>query len=243
MIESVNNERVKYFSKLNDKKYQNLEGKFLVEGEHLVEEAYKGSKLLEVIVLEGNEFDYPCSTLVCENVMKKISTLTNVPKIIGVVEKLDEEEIKGTVLLLDRISDPGNLGTIIRSAVAFNIDTIVLGSGSVSLYNNKVVRATEGLMFHINIIEYSLIDLIPKLKRDGYKVYSTNVLKGKVLGDVKFDAKTAIVMGNEGSGVSSEVNNLCDEYLYIKMNSTCESLNVGVATSIILYELDKSTNI
>ncbi len=239
MIESINNERVKYWAKLNDKKYQDREGKFLVEGSHLVEEAHQKGKLLEVIALNGYTSAYQNTTYVSENVMAKISTLVHAPKIIGIVEKLKSREIMGNVLILDRISDPGNLGTIIRSAVAFNIDTVVLGESCVSLYNPKVIRATEGLIFSMNIVEANIEDLIPKLKLRGYTLYATDVEKGHILGEEKFEGLTAIVIGNEGSGVQVNIKKLCDKYLYIKMNKSCESLNASIATSIILYELNK----
>ena len=243
MIESVNNERVKYWTKLNEKKYQKAEKLFLVEGEHLVYEALKSQHLKEVIVLNGYDFEYDKKTFVSENVMRKISNLTNIPKLVGVVKMLEEREINGNVLMLDQVSDPGNLGTIIRSSVAFGIDTIILGRGCVSVYNPKVVRATEGQMFHLNIIERHLEQAIEDLRSEGYKIYATDVEEGETLYKTDFAPKTAIVMGNEGAGVSSEIKSMSDEYLYIEMNETCESLNVGVATSIILYELYMKSNI
>jgi TrmH family RNA methyltransferase len=239
MIESSNNERVKFWTKLNDKKYQEEYGLFLVEGEHLVEEAFKAGVLEEVIILKGNSFDYEKQTLVTENVMRKISTLTNVPKIIGVSKKIEPRGIEGKVLLLDRISNPGNLGTIIRSSVAFGVDTVVIGEGSVSIYNPKVLRATEGEIFHINIIEENLVKVINELKEEGYKVFSSKVQGGTSLKNISFPPKCAIVIGSEASGVAKEIENLADVFLYIDMEKACESLNVGVATSIILYELNK----
>lgn len=239
MIESVNNDKVKYWTKLNDKKYQKEEGLFLVEGEHLVEEAHKCGILKEVIALNGNEVDYPSITYVSENVMKKITMLTSVPKIIGVVQFIESREISGNVLLLDAIQDPGNLGTIIRSAVAFNVDTIILGKNTVSVYNPKVIRASEGMLFKLNIIESDIASSIINLKNSGYTIYTTDVLNGSELSTIKFNTKNAIIIGNEGAGVSDDIKELCDEKIYIKMNENCESLNVGVATSIILYHLNK----
>lgn len=243
MIESLNNDKVKYWSKLNEKKHQKEEGLFLIEGEHLVIEAEKSGNLVEIILLEGETYDYPSKTFVKENVMKKITNLTNAPKIIGVAKKLSEKPIKGNVLILDDISDPGNMGTIIRSSAAFNIDTIILSKGCVSIYNPKVLRATEGLIFQMNIIEKELENAIKELKNEGYKVYGTDVKKGTLVNETSFSSKTAIVMGNEGAGVKEEIKNICDDYLYIKMNEKCESLNVGVASSIILYELSKQNHI
>lgn len=237
MINSLNNERVKRWTSLNDKKYQEHEGLFLIEGEHLVEEAFKSGHLVETIVLDGSNYDYENVSYVSEAVMKKITNLTNVPKIIGVSKKIQPKDFNGNMVILDRVADPGNLGTIIRSAVAFGIDTIVLGKGSVSVYNPKVVRATEGLLFHINIIEADLEEFIPKIKENGYKIFVTDVLNGNSLYEEKFDGLCAIVMGNEGVGVNEDIKALRDEALYIPIDKTCESLNVGVATSIILYEM------
>ena len=168
--------------------------------------------------------------------IKSISSLDTPYKIIGVCKKKEEKEINGNVLILDGLQDPGNLGTIIRSAVAFNVDTIILSKDTVDLYNPKVVRSTQGMNFHINIIRRDLEQEINALKEKGYTVYSTDVINGKNIKNVKVNGKYAIIMGNEGNGVRENIKNLSDEKLYIKMSNDCESLNVGVATSIILYE-------
>ncbi|MFA5410071.1 MAG: RNA methyltransferase, partial [Bacilli bacterium] len=145
---------------------------FLVEGVHLVKEAYESGLLLELILEEHETLELNVkTTYVTENIMKSISSLTTPTMIIGVCKKKDSSSINGRkILMLDSIQDPGNLGSIIRSAVAFNIDTIVIGKGSVDVYNPKVLRATQGLIFHINIIEDEIPNLIPHLKADGYKI-------------------------------------------------------------------------
>lgn len=236
MITSINNERIKEISKLNNKKYRKEKGLFIVEGEHLVEEAYKHNLLVEVYSLY--EVDYDNSYVVTESVMKKVSSLDSIPNIIGVCKMKKENSLGNKLLILDNIQDPGNLGTIIRSAVAFNISTIVLSNDTVDLYNSKVIRATEGMIFNINIITKDLFSFIPCIK-DEYKIYGTNVVNGTLLKNVKKVEKYAIIMGNEGNGVKKEIQDMCDENIYIEMNSNCESLNVGVATSIILYELSR----
>ena len=121
--------------------------------------------------------------------------------------------------------------------LAFNVDTIVLSKDTVDLYNSKVIRATQGMLFKQNIIIADLKETLNEL--EDYTKYATKVDGGHELLDIHFDDKVVIVMGNEGNGVSKEIMNMCDDYLYIKMNSNVESLNVAVATSIILYELDK----
>ena len=238
VISSLQNERIKNFSKLLNKKYRDLEGKFIVEGEHLVEEAYKSNKLLEIIKTE----DYECTidvptTLVTYDVIKKLSNTMNPQKIMGIVSKLDEREIGHKVLIIDELQDPGNLGTIIRSSVAFNIDTIVLSENTVDLYNDKVIRSSEGMLFKINIIKRNVEEVINKLKREKYKIYGTKVTDGNNLKNTEFPSKLAFIVGNEGNGVRKEILDLCDEYIYIPMNDNCESLNVAIATSIILYEM------
>lgn len=240
LYSSIENKKIKNIKKLNSKKYRDEENKFLVEGEHLILEAYKNGILEEVILEENTDIDIDVvKNYVTKSVLKYISELDNPSKIMGICKKIEKKDIGDKILILDGVQDPGNLGTIIRSSVAFNIDTIVLSNDCVDVYNSKVLRATQGMIFNINIIEENLLDFIPGLTKNGYKVYGTKVNGGKSLKSVEKSKKFAIIMGNEGRGVSSSVLDLCSDYIYIDMNSTCESLNVGVATSIILYELDK----
>ena len=237
MITSVENKKIKEMSKLNNRKYRKEMGLFIVEGEHLVEEAYKHNLLESVYSL--NESDYPNSEIVSENVMRKLSNLDTIPNIIGVCKFKEEKELGNKLLILDDVQDPGNLGTIIRSAVAFNVDSIILSKETVDLYNPKVLRATQGMIFNTNIITRDLVPFISLLKDNNYKIYSTNVVNGKEVKSLEKDSKYAIIMGSEGRGVKKELEDMSDANIYIKMNPLCESLNVGVATSIILYELYK----
>ena len=149
----------------------------------------------------------------------------------------DNNEIKGNkILLLDNVSDPGNLGTIIRSSVAFNVDTIILSEDSVNLYNDKVVRSSEGMIFNTNIITMNLENAIKKIKNMSIKVYGTDLRGSKYLSEMEVPSSYALVLGNEGMGTKKEILDLCDENIKIEMSNNCESLNVGVAASIILYE-------
>ena len=237
VIESVDNKKIKELRKLKTKKYRDEEKKFLVEGIHLVKEAYDSGSLIEVLLLEGDDIDFNANvTYVSESVMKSLSDLETPYNIIGICNYPKEKEIGNKVLMLDEIQDPGNLGTIIRSSVAFNIDTIILSKTSVDVYNSKVLRGCQGMNFHINIIRDDLIENIKNLKSKGYRVYTTDVNGGKELKSIKSPDKYVIIMGNEGKGVSFEASDLSDERIYINMNENCESLNVAVATSIILYE-------
>ncbi len=239
VITSLDNKKIKNLSKLLQKKYRDEENKFLIYGDHLIEEAYNAGILLEVILTSDYECDLDISkTFVSYEVLKKLTNAANPQKIVGVCKKLIENKIGSRVLLLDDIQDPGNLGTIIRSSVAFNIDTIILSNNSVDMYNEKVIRASEGMLFKINIIRTDLENIIKDMKKNNYVIYGTNVLNGTDISNCNYANKFGLVMGNEGNGVSKSIASLCDKNLYIPIKN-CESLNVGVATSIILYEMNK----
>lgn len=239
MIESINNEQIKEIRKLKEKKYRDESNLFLVEGDHLVKEAYKAGCLQKLILTEDS-YDFNVEKLlVKDKVINSITDMSNT-KVIGVCKKLSKElDLSKNVVILDGVQDPGNLGTIIRSCVAFNIENLVLSNETVDLYNSKVIRSTQGMNFHINIVRDDLKNVISLLKENNYTIYGTNVVNGIDVKDVKNSNKYAIILGNEGNGISDEVNALVDKNIYIKMNEKCESLNVAVSGSIILYELNK----
>ena len=240
VITSFDNDKVKYLKKLSKKKYRDLYNEFLVEGRHLVIEAYKHNMLKEIILCDGEvtPFDVPY-TVVSYEVIKKISEVETPQKIMGLCKKIEDTTIGSRILLLDEIQDPGNMGTIIRSAVAFDIDTIILSKNCVDLYNSKVVRSTQGMLFHIPILIYDFDELLPMLKELKIPIYATRVEYGTDVSTLKEDEKKrfALLMGNEGNGVHPEYLELSDKNLYIPMSNEVESLNVAIATSILLYEL------
>ena len=238
---SVQNNRIKEIAKLKEKKYRDQTDLFLVEGEHLIMEAYKSGYLRTLIKEENINFSLDVETLIVnDKVLKYISSLKTSVSLIGICNKKEDKVTGNHLLLLDNIQDPGNLGTIIRSAVAFNVDTIILGEDCVDLYNEKVIRATQGLIFNINIIVTNLENLIPELRQNQYKIYATKVTDGKSLKNIEKSEKFAIIMGNEGNGISEEVGKLINRRLYIpnypQERETSESLNVAVATSIVCAE-------
>ena len=237
LYSSIDNQKIKDIKKLQVKKYRDKMGLFLVEGEHLVIEAYKTGNLVELLLEENEIFPINIKTsYVTNNILKYISELDTAPKMIGICKKIETDIVGKKILALDDIQDPGNLGTIIRSCVAFNVDTMLLSNNSVDLYNSKVIRASQGLIFHINIIRCDLLSYLDNLKKQGFYLYGTKVTNGSNVKKIAKKDKFVIIMGNEGNGIHEETLELCDEYIYIKMNDACESLNVGVATSIILFE-------
>ena len=237
-ITSINNEYIKEISKLNEKKYRDKSNKYLIEGLHLVTEALKYDIIDTIIIREDFSYETNIKHIIVSNeVMKKLSDNPSIPKIMAVVNK-KESTIKGNkILLLDRLQDPGNLGTIIRSAVAFNFDTIILSNDTVDLYNSKVLRSTQGMLFNINILRQDLTNVINELKNNNYTIYGTKVDNGNDVKEIDKINKFALIIGNEGTGISDNILKQCDKYLYIKMNNNCESLNAGVAASILMYEM------
>lgn len=237
-ITSINNEYIKEISKLNEKKYRDKSNKYLIEGLHLVTEALKYDIIDTIIIREDFSYETNIKHIIVSNeVMKKLSDNPSIPKIMAVVNK-KESTIKGNkILLLDRLQDPGNLGTIIRSAVAFNFDTIILSNDTVDLYNSKVLRSTQGMLFNINILRQDLTNVINELKNNNYTIYGTKVDNGYDVKEINNINKFALIIGNEGTGISDNILKQCDKYLYIKMNNNCESLNAGVAASILMYEM------
>ena len=238
LITSLDNEKIKLIEKLKQKKYRDKEGLFLIETPNIIEEAYKNNYLKEIYVLEGNSmsYDVPCYE-VSEKVMNKIKQ-TETSKVVGICSKPSNNDIIGSyILLIDGVQDPGNLGTIIRSSVAFNIDTIILSNDSCDLYNDKVIRASEGNIFNINIVRMNLADAIKKLKEKSILIYASLVNEGEPIENIN-KSNYALVIGNEGNGIKKEIINLCDARVHIK-TSKVESLNVAIATSIMLYEINK----
>ena len=238
LITSVNNDRVKELVRLKEKKYRDKCGLFFIEGYDIVGEAYKNGVIKELYVLDGIDcsMDVPI-TYVSIDVMKKISDMESVSEYYAVCYKKEEFDIGNRIIMLDGIQDPGNLGTIIRSAVAFNFDTVVLSKNTVDLYNPKVIRSTKGMLFNINIIVRDLVEFISEL--DGYVIYGTDVVNGTDIRNVDVSERLGIVIGNEGRGISSSVRELCNRFMYIDMNNDCESLNASVAASILMYEVNK----
>ena len=239
LITSLDNKKIKDLVRLREKKYRDLSSSFIVDSANFINEASSLGLLLEVYILEGYDLDVSCPKyFVTERVMNKIKSV-NTCLFIGVIKKpLCEKIVGDRILLLDNIQDPGNLGTIVRSALGFNVSSIVLSNDCCDLYNDKCLRATEGAVLRVNIIRDDLACVIKSLKKSDIPIYVTDVCEGDDVSSVPH-SRYAVVMGNEGNGVGDSIKYLCDKRINIRTNSRLESLNVGVATSIILYEFSK----
>jgi len=248
-IESTQNSLVKHWKKLvNTRKERDKTGEFLVEGEHLAEEALKKEgTVLALIVREGVtipdywEIDEIQLIEITPQVEREI-TDTEHPQGIYAQCRIPEvtaEEQEGwkSLLLIDAVQDPGNIGTMIRTADAAGIDAVILGKGSADPYAPKTVRSAQGSHFHLPVMRRDLQETVHELKNRGIPVYGT-AFEGAVAYDEPCKSDTfALIVGNEGNGVDPELLAETEKRLMIPLRGLAESLNVAVATGILLYAL------
>ncbi len=235
MITSLHNESIKELMKLKQKKYRDETGLFLVEGYHLVEEARKHHCLQKIVTTLDEQFVQE-TLYVSSHVMNKL-TFTKTPQpIMGVCQRCQKHnDIIGTrFLLLDRVQDPGNVGTMIRTALALGYDQIIMSPDCVDLYNDKVIRSTQGALFQMNICVMNLKEAISLLHRQGVLVYGTSLRNALPIEIYEVKEKMAFIVGNEGQGISEDILDLCDHLIYIPIQSI-ESLNVAIAAAITMY--------
>lgn len=237
-ITSTANNLVKETMKLHQKKYRS--DFILLEGKKAVEEAlYKGLEFKYIFTKEEKEYKNIETYFVSDSVMKKISTTESPPNIIAVVKKPEykAEEFKKykKIALLDNIKDAGNLGTIIRASVAFNVDGIFLYGDTTDEFSPKTIRSTAGNMFKIPILKVSL-ETLKEFKKT-HKFIATVVNSKNYLNNYKAPNNLIVMFGSEAEGLCKELLNLADEKLTIKMKDNVESLNLALSTGIVLYEL------
>ncbi|MBQ7797921.1 MAG: RNA methyltransferase, partial [Clostridia bacterium] len=231
--------------KLKDKKYRKSEGLFLVEGSKLCEEVLNSSYEIKYTIT-SNEFkynDFPNVCIVDYDIIKSICTTDTPQDIVCVVYIPHHEygEPKGNSLILDNLQDPGNIGTLIRSAMAFGFDDIYF-IDCPDIYSEKVVRSSMGGIFKINAHIISRQELIDNKARICDKLVSTS-LNADILGKNRLPKlRIGVIIGNEGNGVSAELIHASDTCVKIPMTDKVESLNAGVAGSILMYEIFKGEN-
>ncbi|MBR2812289.1 MAG: RNA methyltransferase [Solobacterium sp.] len=237
-ILSTTNSRIKKWASLHQKKYRDREGLFLVEGEHLIKEAL-AAEAVEVILTDTvSPFAFEPTIEVTEAVMKKLSANISDVHLIAVCRMFPADIKTGNrVILLDGVQDPGNLGTMIRTAVSFGFSGVILSPDCCDMYNEKTVRSTQGALFHLPIVRTDLHTAIAGLKEKGFRVIATRLEESQTMSEISGE-KLAFVFGNEGQGVSKAVQEASDGYLRIEMDGF-ESLNVAVAAGIVMYHYRK----
>lgn len=248
-INSVKNEYIKQLSRLNTASGRRESGLFLVEGQKLCMEAIHSDFKIECLLMTervAETFDHSTYKgrvlLISEPVAKKLSSMDTPPGIFAVAEQQERcsNEIPRFILALDHISDPSNLGAILRSAEAFGVDTVYLSEGCVDFYSPKVIRAAMGSAFRIAVQKGDLPSYLMQQKQKGYHIFGAGLDRNfKLLGDISFAEPSIMIIGNEANGLTNEVMNCCDHGVFIPMLGKNESLNAAVAASIILWEQSK----
>ncbi|MBW6410013.1 TrmH family RNA methyltransferase [Clostridium weizhouense] len=256
-IESKDNNLYKETKKLKDRKNRNKNNKYVIEGFRLIDEGFKANLDIDYLILTKNAYEkiefYFGDEIrnkvkiycISDNLFKDLTSTENPQGIIAVVDmKQKEFDVSGDFYLFcDKLQDPGNMGTIIRTAHAAGVNGIILSKGTVDIYNEKTIRATMGSLFHLPIYYDDDLLLIKKLKDDGFKLLVTSLESSKDFFKEELSGKVILTVGNEGNGVSEEVLKLADSRVKIPMPGGAESLNVAIATSIIIYEKVRQNSI
>ena len=233
-ITSVTNEKIKNLIKLSYKKYRQETKMFIVEGKHMVEEAIVSGLCNEVFTSDSHYTGFEPAVIVTDKIMKKISQVDSPQGIIAICQIPKTTVLNKKILLLDGISDPGNMGTLIRSALAFGFETIVT-EDCVDITNPKVLRSTQGAIFKINYLETRLktfIDAHPE-----YTYYGTDLHGGIPLAELTIIPKQiGLILGNEAQGVRQDILTKTTKNLFIEIKGI-ESLNVAIAGGILMYHL------
>jgi RNA methyltransferase, TrmH family len=244
-IQSATNPQVKQWKKLLTKKERDKSKTFIIEGFHLVEEALKNKVEIETIIL-GETVDLPPSldygsvpvVKVSEEIVRSLADTETTQGVFAVCQQPSSANPEGkTFLLIDSVQDPGNLGTMIRTADAAGVDAVIVGKGSVDIYNPKVLRSAQGSHFHLPVISDDLQVWVDKLKEQATPIYGTALENATSFKEVQAGGPFALLVGNEGSGVSPDLLEKTDRNLYIPILGKSESLNVAVATGVLLYYL------
>lgn len=270
IVTSKNNPTVKRIASLKDKKGRRELESFFIEGEKLTLEAIENALPITHIILLDTKKDAILPRIKCllsekvhndveiiivtEDVFLKISSekapqgVITVIKYLDFFQKLDiiyKEEFflkpDERAVILCSLQDPGNLGSVIRSAVAFGVEHVILTSDCADVYNTKTVRSAMGSLFKVKVTEIpSLPELVSTMRKSGRRVFAAELREGAVsLSDLELFGSDVFIIGNEGHGIPSEVSLLCDNSVYIPISENTESLNASVAAAILIWEQNK----
>lgn len=252
-ISSKDNNIIKHIKKLKEKKYRDEFNEFIIEGIKILKEAIaEKAKIKKIIFCESfiqkNDIDEIKNTNVSEDniicvsdsIFKIITDVGTPQGVLAVIEKskkISFQELNDEIFIaLDDLQDPGNLGTILRTADSANIKNIIVSKGTVDAYSSKVVRSTMGAIFRINVIECENFEKSLEILKDkGYNIIVTSLDAKETIYNVNYQS-SVIVIGNEANGVSKQIQNLANKKVIIPMLGKTESLNASVAAGIIIYE-------
>ncbi len=250
MIQSHSNSKIKLVKSLSKKKYRDSENMFVVEGERFVNDIPNHIEIEMILMSENfatkkDLSEYKNYEIVDNKIFKEITDTTNSQGILAICHKncYDENiniDKNAFIIIGDRLQDPGNVGTLIRTAVAAGADYIVLSKGSVDVYNSKVIRSTASSIFNIPIIEnVELTTFLPNIKNKNVEIIGAHLKASENYFDINMNQSVAIIIGNEANGISHEVTELCTKLVKIPMIGDVESLNASVSSAILMYEVVK----
>jgi len=253
----ISKNQIKKYSLLKQKKYRKEENRFIVEGKKLVEELINSNFEIEVILIT-NSFQEKNKLFIDKLSKHKIQieliqqkefdklAETETPQGIIAIAKMKEQKFSlekissGIIIGFENINEPGNLGTMLRTADWFGFNDIIISKNSVELYNPKTIRSSMGSIFHLNIYDdIDLYDICEDLKKNNYKIYCSDT-NGESIDQLKYNEKFIVVFSNEANGPTEELIKISDRKITIPSRGKAESLNVSSACSIILYEISKN---
>jgi RNA methyltransferase, TrmH family len=257
IIISESNEKVKSLLRLYQKREREKEGKFILEGYRIIDQAIRAGVLIDSIYLtpvfadskEGRSVimrfnKFHSVILLKEDLLKKIADTENPQGLIAIVEKpvfsLDDMLFNANlILVLDRLQDPGNMGTIIRTALAAGVNGIITIKGSVDIYNLKVIRSTMGAVFSMPVFNLALAEFkeLAGKKLQGFDFVATGTSASSYYYQPDYSRPVILMIGNEASGLGDDLYQLADYTVKIPMTNKIDSLNAAIATGIILYRI------
>ncbi|NJK49453.1 RNA methyltransferase [Candidatus Gracilibacteria bacterium] len=260
MITSLQNPLIKQIRKLHSSKGRREQNLFLLEGTHLLETACENNcSLVTVCYTQQWQEHYPqlwemaCgqakrTEIVSEEVLGAIATTVHPDGVVATTVRIVDKPLQlahlHLGLVLERLQDPGNLGTIIRTSVAAGVDGLWLSDNSVDLDNPKVLRSSAGAWFHLPIaISSNLTEVVKKYRSQGVQIIATLPKVDKLYWEIDFKHPTLILLGNEGAGLTEELVSLSDLQVKIPLHEGVESLNVAIASALLLYEAQRQRNI
>ncbi|MCH4888654.1 RNA methyltransferase [Acidaminobacter sp. JC074] len=239
LITSKDNAFIKSVLKLKTKKGRLKANEFILDGYRIVKHALENDIAISSIIMtedfyKSHDLDFNNIVVTSDAIMKTLVE-TETPQGILAIVKIEEVPLReGPVLFLDKIQDPGNLGTLIRTAEAAGFGGVILRKGCTDPYSQKSIRSSMGSIVSIPVLMGRDIDDLMKLD---YKIYGAALEGGKPYRDFTYDVKTLLIIGNEGNGITDEVLDICHERIYIPMKGDVESLNASIAGGILMFEI------
>ncbi len=252
-IISRDNPKIKFLKQLRQKKYRDKFEKFFVENAVIICDALESKFFFESLFVTENfieknkeKFDFILKHtkaneyyLISEKINKSFSSLDTAPGICAIYHKKNKEiDFTNPIVYLNGINDPGNLGTILRSALAFDLENIIVDEKCADIYNSKTINASRDAIFKLNIIFDKNLEIFSQIK-EKMKIFSTRIEQSNTLDILKNEKIFCLIVGSESHGVEKKLQKMSDAYVRIEMGRKIESLNVASASAIIFYELYK----